>query len=75
MKRQRHYIHGDPCETLDGTHYCAFRDLFVRLEELDLGPKGHARYKRMREAVARKSTARFRVMLNALGNPFGLGAW
>jgi hypothetical protein len=75
MERQRHYIHGDPCEGLTGMHYCAFRDVFVPLEELDLGPKGHARYKRTREAASRKSTARFRVMLHALGNPFSLGAW
>lgn len=70
MRTERHYIHGDPCEAGDGTYYCASRDLFVQLDQLDRGAAGHARYRSSRTAAARKSTTRWRIVLDARGNAY-----
>jgi hypothetical protein len=70
MERQRHYIHGDPCEANDGTYYSAAADLFVPLSGLDLGETGLKRYEWTREIAETRSPARFRVVWNAKGNPY-----
>ena len=74
MERQRHYIHGDPCEANDGTYYSAAADLFVPYNDLDLGKEGYKRYKWTREIAKTRSPLRFRVVINAKGNPY-LAGW
>lgn len=70
MPKERHYIHGDPCEANDGTYYCASRDLFVQFHELDLGEKGYKKYEWMVEVAETRNPARWRVIFNARGNPY-----